>query len=153
VIAELGDQLPEELRIPANLLEAVQGEIATGTDNRTQADLIRITASASEPALAAAIANTWAKQYVNQVNAVYGQVPEEVVAAVQTELDNGRSAYQSAQAALEAFTVSSQVGRLDRLIAEKQGIISKLQEGKQTAIAALVDEELNARQTLIAAYI
>jgi len=144
VIAELGDQLPEELRIPANLLEAVQGEIATSTDNRrTEADLIRITASASEPALAAAIANTWARHYVEQVNAVYGQVPASVETAVQTELDNGLIAYQTAQTALEAFIAASQIAQLSRLIAEKQVIIAKLQEGKQTALTQVVDDRRN----------
>ena len=153
VIAELGDRLPIEQRIPANLLEQVTGKIGTGADNRTQADLIRISASAADPDLAAAIADAWAKYYVEQVNAVFGQVPGDVVASVESELSRTQAEYQAAQRTLEQFIATNQVNRLDRLIAEKQGIIDKLQEGKQTSINNLVDEELSARQTLIATYI
>ncbi len=154
VAAELGDILSEEERQPGTLVEMVTAELARPEGSRTtDSDLIRITVEADSPEKAAAIANTWARIYVDQVNTVYGQVPDELLNSIQTELAKAQEKYQQSQAQLEQFIAQSRVDELNRLVAEKQDIIDNLQRGKRTAIAALVDEAVKARQEVIAAYL
>lgn len=153
VIDRLGGLLETEEQIPANLLGAVEAELALPDGSRGDSDLIRIKATADSPEKAAAIANAWAEEYVRQVNLLYGQIPAELVASVTTELQNAQTAYETAQKALEAFVANNEIDRLNRLITEKREIIQSLQAGRQTAITTIVDEELAARRQIISAYI
>lgn len=153
VIAELGDRLHEGETEPEVILEMIQAAIVPGRTANIESDLIRITATADAPEKATAIANAWAKHYVQQVNNIYGQMPEEVLSSVVTEVANAEAQYQTAQSSLEEFLASNQVKRLQRLIDEKRGIITSLQVGKQTAVDTIVSEELKARSEVISAYI
>lgn len=153
VIQELGDTLREENQNPGILLTMIDAEIIKRADTRAESDLIAIHATADSPEKATAIANAWAKHYVEQVNTLYGQVPPEVLVSVETELEKADQEFQSLQVALEEFVADNQIMKLTRVITETQGIIDTLQEGKQTAISAIVEEELNARRQVIAAYI
>lgn len=153
VIAELDDMLTEDEQQPAILLERVDANIVPGSNTRVESDLIRISATAEAPAKAAAIANAWAEHYVEEINNIYGQVPAEVQTAIQGELVEAQAAYDQAQDNLEAFVADNQVKSLRRQIEEKQAIVSTLQAGKQTAVATIVDEELQARSDVISAYI
>src|SRR4030067_2631339 len=65
VIADLGEQLPETDRDPIRLIGRVNGSQVAKSDS------ISITVRHSDPKLSAAIANSWAKEYVNQVNTTY----------------------------------------------------------------------------------
>ena len=153
VINELGSVLEETEQEPGTLLGAVDAEILRRVDNRTESDLIAIHVTSDDPEKATAIANAWAKHYVEQVNTLYGQVPPEVFESVQIEMESARIDYQSTQDELERFVADNEVKKLERLIAEKQGIIDSLQLGKQTAIDALVEEETNAQRQVISAYL
>ena len=82
---------------------------------------------------------------MEQVNRIYGQVPSELVASVNTEMVKAQTEYENAQKELEAFVAHNEVDKFNRLIAEKQDIIASLQAGKQTAVTTIVDEELQAR--------
>jgi succinoglycan biosynthesis transport protein ExoP len=113
VINELGDQLSAEERSPAVLLERIEAEAGPAIGNRVDSDLIRITVSADSPEKAAAIANAWAQAYVRHVNAIYSQVPDEVLASIQTELEVAEDKYYQAQAQLEAFLATNQLKELN----------------------------------------
>ena len=104
VIDELGDQLPSELRDPAVLLKTVSGGMATVGSRAGQSDLINITVRAQSPKMAAAIANAWAKTYVQQVNSVYGQVPDDMLGSVEAQLVQAQDTYAKAQADLEGYS-------------------------------------------------
>ena len=93
VIAELGDQLDEEQREPATLLRRIDASLSTQNGRTGQSDLIEIMAKAESPAAAAAIANSWAKHYVQEVNRIYGQVPDEMMASVDQELSQAQTKY------------------------------------------------------------
>lgn len=153
VIEELGDTLDETEQTPAVLIEKIDANIVPGANARVESDLIRITARAATPEKAADIANAWAKEYVAEINSLYGQVPPETLAAVTEELAEAEAAYEAAQNNLEAFVADNEVKRLQRQLDEKQGLIDTLQAGKQTAVATIVDEELKARRDVISAYI
>lgn len=152
VAAALDARFDEEERLPSRLLERIEAT-AAAPGSRTEGDLIRITASAGSPDKAAALANAWAHSYVEHVNQLYGQVPEPLMASVQSELAQAEEIFQNAQRALETFIADNQINLLDRQIAEKQQIIASLQASKQAALQTLLDEELAAQREMIAAYI
>jgi uncharacterized protein involved in exopolysaccharide biosynthesis len=146
VIEELGDELEEEERESARLLEMVEGEV------KAKSDLIQITVAANDPLKAADIANAWAKAYERHVNAIYSGVPESY-SSVQSELTEARDEYQQAEEALTAFIADNRIDEFDRLIAEKQHIINGLQSARQLAVTTVISEEVKARSQIIAAYV
>ncbi|MEM7125468.1 MAG: hypothetical protein AAF702_04025 [Chloroflexota bacterium] len=142
---------PSEMRL-ASLLQMVHASIVTGATERVESNLIRIKITANTAEKAQAIADSWAKHYVEHVNSLYGQVPVEVLESVDNEFITAQEGYESSQRNLESFISTNQVRSLQRQIDEKQGIINSLQAGKQTAIDTIVEEELNARRQVISAY-
>ncbi len=155
VIDQLGDQLDEEERDPAQLLEQVNAALGktVGSGNNISSDLILITVGAASPEKAAAIANAWAENYVALINKLYGEVPAELVASVEVEMAQSQTTYEQTQRELEAFIAQNDIDRLNRLIAEKQDIIQSLQQGRQTAITTIVDQQLAAQSQVISAFI
>ncbi|MFN2203867.1 MAG: hypothetical protein ACK2UO_21910, partial [Caldilineaceae bacterium] len=151
VADELGDLLSEQQRDPSTLLKMVEVSLPTAQDNRTPSNLIRVEATADSPELASMIANSWAQQFVQKVNTVYGQVPPDVLDSLRTELSSADDSYQEAQRNLEAFTAESQVDTLSRQITEQQDMRTALQTGRSDALALLVNEDQSARRELLQA--
>lgn len=116
VIAQLGDTLTVEEQNPANLLEMVEATLGSPDGVRTDSDLIRIKITADEPEKAAAIANAWARLYVSEVNTIYGQVPNEVLASIENELAAAEQQYLTSQANLEAFIAGNRIDELSSLV-------------------------------------
>ena len=112
VITQLGDTLSTEEQNPANLVDMVSAELANAGGAGSDSDLIRITVTADNAEKAAAIANAWARIYVREVNTIYGQVPNEVMASIQTELAAAEKQYLTSQANLETFTASNRIDEL-----------------------------------------
>lgn len=144
VIAEMGDALPPELREPAELLEAVKGEMAT-VDGGWQSDLISITARSQSPETSAAIANAWMKAYVQHVNTVYGQAPDEVLSSVATELAAAQQTYAEAQARLESHLSNS---RLNELVRQSDTLSRTLRILQATQVDAITGENDRIRSQL-----
>ena len=125
VITQLGDTLTAEERRPANLLEMVEASLgsADGTRSdgtRSDSDLVRITVTANDPEKAAAIANAWAHLYVREVNTIYAQVPNEVLASIQNELAAAQKQYLDSQANLETFIAGNRIDALNSQVAVLQ---------------------------------
>jgi uncharacterized protein involved in exopolysaccharide biosynthesis len=116
VIDKLGDQLEEPERNPAALLATVEAEVGPTAGARADSDLIRITVTADSAEKAATIANAWAEAYVQQVNTVYGQVPDDVLTSIQAELSVAERAYQESQTRLEAFVADNQIKEYTSLL-------------------------------------
>lgn len=112
VITQLGDTLNVKEQNPANLLDMVEAELANVGNTGSDSDLIRITVNADDAEKAAAIANAWARIYVREVNTIYGQVPNEVMTSIQTELATAEKQYLTSQANLETFTASNRIDEL-----------------------------------------
>jgi uncharacterized protein involved in exopolysaccharide biosynthesis len=111
VLNTLEDQLPEEDRSVATLLEAVEGAIAENSD------AVRIKVTYSNPELSAEIANQWADAYVQHVNQVYSsRGRSELLGEVQSQVEDARAAYAQAQEAYENYLASSQISALQREI-------------------------------------
>ena len=120
VVTQLGDTLSAEEQNPANLLEMVEAELASASGTNADSDLIRIKVTADDPEKAAAIANVWARLYVREVNTIYGQVPNEVLASIQTELAAAEKQYLTSQANLEVFIASNRIDELTSLVSVLQ---------------------------------
>jgi uncharacterized protein involved in exopolysaccharide biosynthesis len=153
VIAELGDLLDEQEQDPATMLRRIDAELSTPAGRTTPSDLIVITARANEPAKAATIANAWARHYVQEVNRIYGQVPDEMLASLQSELDQAKTSYDAAQRSLEEFLVASPVNSLRRQAEETQAAISALQRANTNALDSYVQEILASYKRIVNAYL
>lgn len=112
VIGQLGDMLSETEKNPATLIEMVSAETVSSAGTSADSDLLRINVVADTPEKAAAIANAWAYTYVSQINSIYGQVPNEVMASIQAELENAKQNYLSSQTTLENFIAQSPLDAL-----------------------------------------
>ena len=153
VIDELGDQLPLKLQNSSRLLDAVTAEMATATGRAGQSDLIQISATADSPELAAAIANAWAKAYVQQVNSVYGQVPDDMLGSVEAQLVEAQAAYEKAQANLENFLATSQLEALVRQSGVVSDTLEVLQQGKVKALNAYMDSLVSSYGSIVQTYV
>ena len=115
-------------------------------------DLIEIVVIADTPAKAAAIANSWAKHYVNHINALYGTMPTEMAELVEQEIGKAQTERDTAQQAYEDFLRQNQTESLTRQIAEREQYIITLQEARQAGLRQVISQTLNYRQELIATY-
>lgn len=134
VIDQLRSQLPKEMQTPSGLLEFVKTEMATATGRAGQSDLIAVNVRAESPQLAADIANAWVAVYVQQVNSVYGQVPDDMLGSVEAQLADAQAIYNKAQIDLEGYLTASQI---DTLVRQLEAINQTLQSLEQSKVAAL----------------
>lgn len=153
VIDQLGNKLSPKEKVAAKLAEQVTAELATGSRGSSESDLINITAKANSPEKATAIANAWAQIYVQTVNAIYGQVPDDLLASIQSEQATAQKIYEKSQTDLEAFVANNHIDTLTRQITETQSVIDNLQRGKQDALTHLVDGVVGARTLVMQAYL
>ncbi len=156
VIAELGDQLPPELRQPSKLTPNVTGELANNVIRNSSSDLILIQASADDPTVAALIADSWARHYVALVNQIYGVAPDDMIASVELELASSQAAYDRAQANLEAQLSTNRLGELQRQFTDKSTTLGLLRQTQTRAtesfLTAVGDTYAKVISQLMASY-
>lgn len=112
------------------LLESVSAELVTigAVTDRNQSDLLRITFEADSPERAVLGANTWATQYVTEVNRVFMPVTTSVVANVQRRLEEAENTYTTAQMELEKHMAANNVEQLQRRVDVMREDLLKLNE-------------------------
>lgn len=147
VLTQLGSQLPAELQSVPKLLGLTQAELLQNSD------LVEITVSHTDPEVAVLVANAWGVEYEQSVNQLYGGSSQETQATIVQQTRRAKADYDAAQAALVQFIGENRVDELQRSIAEKQQIIDSLQQGKQTALSALIEQEMAARKEVASAYL
>lgn len=153
VIDEMGERLPAALRNPAALLNAVTAGLATASGRTGTSDLIEIRVRAASPQLAADIANVWARAYVQQVNSVYGQVPDEMLGSVEAQLVDAQAAYSSAQVELEGFLASSELEALTRQSGVVSDTLEILQQGRLNALSTYMSSLVDSYQEIVQTYV
>jgi uncharacterized protein involved in exopolysaccharide biosynthesis len=122
LVQEVIDRLGVALSQGERSLTGILRMVDIGTDG----NLITITAKASDPEKAAAIANAWAGAYAETVNRLYSTTsPSE--AEIQVQVDQARASYDAAKQDLQAYLKVSQENELLRQIEQKQQILSDLQ--------------------------
>lgn len=140
VILELGDLLDEDEAMPGVLLENIEVGNKNALPNTSgNSDLIAVTAKASSPEKAAAIANSWATHYVTYVYNVYGQLPDQLLDSMQTELDIAEGDLQQAQAELDAFVARSPILMLKSQITGTLSIADSLIVSQQSVALSLLE--------------
>lgn len=152
VIDQLGDALPLDLQNASDLLKSVDTEMATN-GRSIQSDLINFNVVAPSSQLAADIANAWAAIYVQQVNSVYGQVPDDMLESVAAQLIDARTAYADAQADLEASIATSRIDSLSRQITTTVSTLEKIQTGKADALDAYLAGLVSSYSRIIETYV
>jgi uncharacterized protein involved in exopolysaccharide biosynthesis len=121
VVADLGDQLNGNLQDPRVLLKIVNGELLPNTDT------IAIQVNHADPGLAAAIANAWAKSYVDYINTLYSESSlDESYQAMQDQISDAKAAYNVAQEKNITFKQENNIAELTRQINERQILIENL---------------------------
>ena len=154
VLEQLSGLLEDDRYSVVDLLESVEAELVTlgVATRRNQSDLIRITVSAASPQKAAAIADAWAREYVNAVNLLYEQVPQDLIDSVQNKLDEAKATYEDSQKRLEAFLAENSIGRLERKEAAIIEEIASLHELSKLRSYSMKHRTLHTTIDLISDY-
>ncbi len=117
VLAEVGEQLPAEQQ----RVNALRNMVTASSDG----DLIRIRVRHGQPATAAALANSWGRQYERHVNQLYGGGRGEGLETIAAQVQTARTRYETAQAGLEAFTRTSQIVALSAEIEAQERVLTQ----------------------------
>ena len=139
----LEDQLPAEIssqfRLESNL-EATPGNIAT---------LVRLSATFSDPELAALVANEWATIFIESTNRLLGTDPSAALSFVNTELERSETDLKNTENELLAFVEND---KREIISANLNEDISKLQSTlrKKSTFEFLLND-LTAYQEVLAA--
>ncbi len=147
VLLEVNDQLEEEERGIASLLDMVEGKVAENSDS------IEIVVTYGDPVMAATIADLWGKAYVERVNAVYSEGgTSDSYIAVQGQSVEAKTAYDVAQAEYVAYVTDNQKDELNRKIGELQVIIDSLSDARGAAVKAVIDDLMGSELQVIREY-
>ena len=154
VLEQLGGLLEDDRYSVVDLLESVEAELVTlgVATRRNQSDLIRITVSAASPQKAAAIADAWSREYVDAVNLLYQQVPQDLIDSVQNKLDEAKATYEDSQKRLETFFAENPIGQLDRKASSVLEEIASLHELSKLRSYSLRHRTLHTNIELIDDY-
>lgn len=140
VIEELGEELPEGLRTPNNLVRLVSSRVAEKSDS------IEIVVRHEDQQLALAIANAWGKNYVNWVNNVYSSnTSAGALKAVQEKKKEAKDIYEKAQKQLENYISKSNLDDLTRQVEENKALVTSLSTAWTTAASTIVTNTSNAQ--------
>lgn len=154
VILELGDLLDEDEATPGVLLENIEAGNKNALPNTSgNSDLIAVTATSNSPEKAAAIANSWATHYVTHVYNVYGQIPDQLLDTMQTELDSAEDDLGQAQTELDLFIARSPMLTLRSQITSTLLVAEALMRSQQsTALSVLSIQKAEKAKRLENAY-
>jgi hypothetical protein len=113
----------------------------------TQGDLVIVSVSMEDPAIATDIANTWTDLAVNAINEAYSaqQHPDEI----QEQLTPARDEYLATQAELEEFVQADQTYFLKKQIEETQITIENILKDKTWYTTYLTQRKQNLEQVII----
>ncbi len=115
VLEELGDTLPLENRSVETLLQMVEAT--------NEGDLININVRSTEPEIAAAVANSWAQNYQNVVNNLYGTTNDLSIDGLDAQVQSASATYEEAQEQVEIFISTNLIANLEGEIATHQQLL------------------------------
>ena len=154
VFEQLGGLLEDDRYSVVDLLESVEAELVTlgVVSRRNQSDLIRIIVSADSPERVVAIADAWAREYVNAVNLLYQNIPQDLVDSVKNKLDEAKVTYEDSQSRLEAFIVENPIGQLERKTTSLVEEVASLHELSKIGSYSMKHRALQTKFDLISDY-
>ena len=137
VLVGLDEQLPVKDRSAPALLGMIRAEAPQGADS------IAISATHSDPQIAAKVANAWGREYVRQVNRIYGGPGEDVREGVRQAIEIAEENYEREQAALEELLREDRFDELSLGVAEAEAMMLDLSSARgEEAEALLYDIDL-----------
>jgi capsular exopolysaccharide synthesis family protein len=139
VIARLGDALPEKDRRVTPFSESV--------DITVDGDIIRVSARARSPQLAALVANTWAELYETRVNTVYGEAPVTLT-DISQQAGDARRDFDTKEAALVKYLQTNPAATLQRQTGDMQAVVDSLRTGGGHG-SSYLDSLIAARQAVL----
>ena len=150
VFSSLQDDLEEGSR-PVQLLSAIDAELVTVgmANNRPESDLIRLTAYAPRATLAKSLADAWAIAFVEDLNALFADVPQQVVDTVAAERTRVRALYEEAEAELQAFTAAARIDLLEQEISAKDAVIQEVVSTWRLTATAAFQKDMTSRLSAI----
>lgn len=145
VLEEIGVSLDEDEQNVSSLLD-----MASATN---EGDLIYVTISHNDPAIATQIANVWAQKYESVVNDIYGNNSNVAsLDGIIAQLVTADEAYQTAQTMLEAFLADNHIDALQREIDTKENLVGAYQAARIAIQSQPINLQVNGRQQLLTDY-
>ncbi|HEY7060859.1 MAG TPA: Wzz/FepE/Etk N-terminal domain-containing protein [Chloroflexota bacterium] len=115
--SEVERTVQQRLASSLSELEQQPGRLVPRIRVRPTNEMLRISATASDPAVAADLANTWAEEVANRVEAVYSS--SSGARAVEVEVQNAHDAYEKADRELARFSIDHPLDELNRRVESK----------------------------------
>ncbi len=137
VIEDMGYLLPDHQRTPEKKKNSIDVRMPFAQDGRTPSDILQFTATADSPELATEIVNSWATQYIENVNALYGEVPSDAIETLRDELIIAEDTYRTAQLEYVSFLSESKRETFSRQLRENIALRDALEAGRTQTIAAI----------------
>lgn len=129
-----------------SLLAAIKAElVAASPISTTESNLIRITATLGSSKDAAAAANAWAEEYVRKTNLAHSRRREHSIGAMDRELQEATSSFETAQTRLESALMENRLGQWERKIAANEERIAAWHEMAGQAAMALDGKGVDAQ--------
>lgn len=135
------DMIPEEYRSLDSIKNMVEAS--------NKGDTILVTVTAVDPALAAEIANTWARQAVQDINLAYSG--EQPLIEIQDQMETARQDYQTAQADLETFIQNNRISILQKQLDEAETLLSSLTEERSWKISYYTNRKQSMENLVVQA--
>jgi hypothetical protein len=137
VMKDLNGKLPDSELQQGALVQQINGGI------RPRSEILSIQALASSPTDAMLIVNSWARNYVDEVNHLYSSSDSD--GSIQALRDRAQQDFQAAQATLNASIATSDLETLDQQIQQKQALLALLQSPYQGAAQGTADTSSDAK--------
>ncbi len=134
VLAEVGDALHPDERSVAALFDKVTARVLP------KSDLIEIKITYTDPHLAQKMVDLWAREYVRQINTLYGDVAAQSYEVIKREAPLAKADYERAQAALESLLQKDRQAELQRRIEELAATIAAVSAARRGVVQGLLAE-------------
>ncbi|MGI6207079.1 MAG: GumC family protein [Anaerolineae bacterium] len=130
----VADRLPAEARSLRQLRDMVSAR------NGQDPSLIELTVTASDPDLAAYVANVWAAQFADKIQTVYGQAATEIE-AFEEQLKDANQRRQIAEQAVVEFQARNPAAILEAQITDQKEALTSFFQTKRTLERVIQDAE------------
>jgi uncharacterized protein involved in exopolysaccharide biosynthesis len=134
----LAAKLPAEELRPGRLVPRIRV--------RPASELLRITATAGDPELAADLANAWADSVAARVEAIYGSGAG--VRAVEAEVERAYESYTAADRALSRFGIDNPIDETTRRLEAKTQEVTLLQALQEQRLGYLRSRALSIHSSI-----
>lgn len=123
-------------KLPASLSTVAErpGALADSIRVNVNGDLLHFEASAKDPQGAQALADTWARAYVQSVNSLYA-ADANLLKQLETEVTQAQERYRGSQQEVETFVGTSAIVQISQQISMTVDLLNESRQGSQMLYA------------------